>query len=339
MKFDRRELFTALKNCKPALADKNPLTQLLCYYFTGESLFAYNNIIGIDVPLETDFKGGVQGALLYGMVSNSLAKQAEITLDGNDFLLKLGGSKAKFPSLPPDSAVWEFPQLPKKHIKLDQKLLDAIQHVLISATDETGVSFISEKDRLRLYSTNDRSLAWSVVNGTDLPKVRMEVPPAFCQQVLELCAAGGKLYLEEDAVMAVAENGTAIFSRLIHSEKPLDYDSALANVLPENYHKKVTEIPGRLALAYDRVLVLCGVLPIGVKHTVADAMLSLELDTNAGELREKVPLEGASYKAESAFDVALVKKGLSKMDKILFTDNCVIMTMGNHSGFVVSGMV
>jgi DNA polymerase III sliding clamp (beta) subunit (PCNA family) len=337
VKIERRDLFQALKAARPALADKNPLTQLLCYWFNGQSLFAYNNIIGVDVPLETDFKGGVQGALLFGLVSNSLSKTAEITVDGGDFLLKLGGSKSKFPTLPMDAAVWEFPALPKKSIKINQSLLDAIQHVLISTTDEMGVTFISESDRLRLYSTNDRSLAWAMVDMGG-PKIRMEVPPAFCQQVLDLCAAGGELYLEEDSIMAVADNGPAIFSRLIHSEQPLDYDAALANVLPENYPKKMIDIPGRLSMAYDRALVLSGGQPLGVNHVAADGILSLALDTNAGELRERVVLEGFNFKAKAAFDVALVKKGLGKMEKILFTDDCAIMTAGKHLGYVVSAM-
>ena len=100
MKLERKELLAALKACKPALAEKDPLTQLLCLWFSGQSLFAYNNVIGIDAPLETDFKGGVQGALLFGLVSNSLAKQAEITVDGSDFDAQVWSPEQAAPGIP-----------------------------------------------------------------------------------------------------------------------------------------------------------------------------------------------------------------------------------------------
>lgn len=340
MKIERKELHNALKAAKPALADKNPMTQLLCLWFSGESLYAYNNVIGIDVPLKTDFKGGIQGSTLFGLVSNSLAKFAEVSVDKSDFILKLGTAKARLPSLSIDQAVWEFPSLPSTYVEITDKLLSAVKHVMMSASEETGVSFISEKDRMCLYSTNDRTLSWSTINQTVMKKGRFEVPPAFCDQLIAQCRAGGRLYLDDDSIMATAEKdgGVGIFSRLIHSEQPLDYDKALSSALPENYHKKTIEAPGKLVMAIERALVLSNGQVLGVKHSVANEELLLSLDTNAGELRERIPLEGVKFTAEAAFDVSLIKKGMGSMERMLITNDCFILTSGTHSGYLVSAM-
>lgn len=338
MKLERKLLLSALKTAEPALADKTPLTQLLCFWFSGEALFAYNDVIGINVPFKTDFQGGVQGKTLVGLVINSKAKQAEVTVEGNGLCLKLASCKATLPTIPYDQAVWELPAKPKNGIKLDETLLAAFKHVLLSAADEIGISLVGQDGMLELYSSNDRTLSWSVAPSKKVNELRVEIPPAFCGQLLDICEEGGELFIESDFVMAVANNGAAVFSRIIHSEKPLDYAEALGVALPEGYEKQLVDTPARLALAVDRALVLTNGDILPVKHTITDGVLNLALDSNLGQLREQVPL-GIKYKIDSQFDVALIKKGLSKTDSIMFTNSCAIMCAGANSGYVVSCLV
>lgn len=341
MRIERKELQAALSAIRPAIATKDPLTQLLCVWFSGERVFAYNGTIGIDVPLKSDFKGGVAGAPLVGLVGSSVAKQAELSVETakgkNDLLLKMGTSKSRLPSQDFEQAVWSFPKLPKEGIEIDEVFLTALSRVLIAATDEYGVSLICEDDKLTLYATNNRSLAWHTVKNPGFPKTRLEISPIFCEQLLALCSDGGKLYIAKDSVLATSNDGARLFSRLTGGE-PLDYDVALQTSLPKGYSKMATEIPDKLMMAYDRALVMTTGEFAVVEHTVEEEVLRLNLKSQLGSLDEKIPMKGTSYQVAVSLDIALVRKGLATTDRIVFTEDGVVLLWGKQGGYIVAAL-
>lgn len=340
MRVERKELQAALNAVRPALASKDPLTQLLCFWFSGKRLYAFNNIIGIDVPLASDFQGGVAGATLLGMVGSSIAKFADLAVEKNNLILKMGSSRSKFPSLPFEDSVWSFPKLPKEAIAIDDTFCQCLSRTLVCATDEVGVSLICDGKRLSFFSTNDKAMAYDSIKApAGLEATRVEIPPIFCEQVLSLCSGGGKLYFSDDAVLAVSDNDERIFSRILSSGNPLDYDKAVKTSLPKGYKEKLVPIPGKLAAAMDRAMVLANGDHAPVEHAITDGTLVLNFKSNLGSLTEKIKLDQPADDVAVVLDVGMVKKGIVKADSLLLTEQNAVFGWGKSGGaFVVAAL-
>jgi hypothetical protein len=300
---------------------------------------AYNDVIGIEVPLATDFKGGLTGTLLLGLVDKSLAKKAEIT-EGKDHLgLKLSGHRSRLPILPPADAYWAFPEgddTAPWAFKADFPA--ALAHMKLAAKEDFGVCFIPKGDTLGVYATDRATVAWA-----DLPlgkkhpfTDKLVLPLPFCEQVISICGDEGELFVYDDSVVAVAPNGTRIFSRLLDPEAAPDFVGNLKRLLPDKAWSKSVDIPSKLRPALDRVKVLIGDAAEKVAFEIAGELLLLSINIAAGELNEKMALD-QKHPAVSVFLMTeRVQKGLAKGARFLITEECFVVMPDKTSGYVVA---
>src|SRR5258708_29049670 len=135
-----------LKILRPALADKSPLVALKHLWFDGAAARAFNDVIGVVMPWESDFTGGVMGTTVVGLRENSLAKEAVVESgDTGELSLRVGNAKARLPLLPVDGMVWGFPDDAIEGIPIDEPMFAALKHVMVSVpsgADSSGVTVV-----------------------------------------------------------------------------------------------------------------------------------------------------------------------------------------------------
>lgn len=348
MKIERTALAAKLAIVAPALATKDLIEDLCQLWFFGDSVVAYNDIIGIDVALRSEFKGGVRGSLLIGLLDKSRAKEITIEVDDNDQVtFKAAGAKLSLARFRPEAAPWRFPDFNEKAaFKVDETFVKAINRALISVggdsaiPDQLGVTILAEEDGwLNFYSTNDKSLLWI---GMKEPKgwdvKRLIVPQSFCEQFVRLCKDGGDLLVTDDSIMAQNAAGTRLYSRLVDSQRPLDFGRVISGSLPKDYkYKNLIPIPTRLALALDRIAVVMvgkGAEPIDVD--IEGDTLRLAGKTERAEIKDLLRLEENHPTVRMRIDPVPVRRALEYCDRMLFTERVLIMAGPDGLVYLVS---
>lgn len=65
----RKELLKALLAVKPGIASKNSIESMMYFYFAGEAVISYNDIVSIQYPLKTDFTAFVNANDFFKVLS------------------------------------------------------------------------------------------------------------------------------------------------------------------------------------------------------------------------------------------------------------------------------
>lgn len=339
MKYARAAMLDALNTCKPALAVKDLVEELTHVWFDGETMTAYNDAdLGIQVPFKTDFKGGIRGSLLLGLLHNSRAKEVEIEPADEDGHMKLvaARTRAKLPVLETERAVWEFPKVGTKDtFDITPDFVRALRAVLISVGNDTsipeklGVTVIADGGA-RMYTTDSNSIATIKVaapKGKWLAKgERVILPTAFCEQLLRLCSTGGFMEIRKDSVVAGNDQGVVVYARLVDCPNPLDLAGIVAQhrALPKG---AVFEVPPKLALALDRaIVVLEGVVGESVDMWIGAGKLRLEAHVEGrASLKDFITMPEGVPDVQLRVDPSLVKRGLPHAVDMAITEQAVLL--------------
>lgn len=347
MKMSREYLLAVLKAASPALANaKNPVQELSCLWFSGTTVAAYDDVIGIQVAFEAEFTGGVSGEKLLGLLENSAAREVtlEDTGDGN-LAMKLGGAKVKLALRPFEDWFWH-PELPRDATSwpITDEFLDGVRLALISVgaskvldPGQRGVTVIQDGDRADLYTTDATCMSWASVHTGDSPVVasggRFIMPTPFCEQLGDVAAVGQVLTVDEDAAyltglakIGKAEGGTSflLFCRLVDDDNPIDFKSVIGDNVPAD---GAFDLPGALGMALDRAMV---VLDEGapVQLDVEEGAMYLLANTGAvGEVDDGIKLHGADdHPAVTVrVDPKLLRRGLEGRESMRVTENVVVL--------------
>jgi hypothetical protein len=351
MKLERKAFLDAIDGVRPALAAKSMVEALSHIWFDGKTALAYNDsTLGIEVPFKSELKGGLRGHLLLAMLGASRAKEVEITAgEGEELLLKAGNTKLRLPLLPPKQAVWEFPETnPKEAIVLDKALLGAVNMVLVSTGDpepsvpeKLGVTFEADVNYLDVFTTDSRTIAYATCpQPKGYSTKRVTIPTPFWEETLKRCKAGGKLWLQKDCVIAQATDGTRIFSKLVHVERPIDFSSAVESNLPPDWTKRKVPMPSRMALAVERGCILLEGSPNeAVKFAVDKDRLYMDAKVPFGELHDSMALDKPHEAVTVGLDPTLVKRGLGVCDSFMLTADCMVLSSGKNFIYLVSALV
>lgn len=339
MKYPRAELLQALNMVRPALAAKDLIEELSHVWFDGATITAYNDAdLGIQVPFKTDFKGGVRGALLLGLLNASKAKEVELeTTDDNHLKLVASRTRGKLAVLDSERSVWQFPEFdPKDGVKINEDFLRVLQAVLVSVGNDTstpeklGVTLVAEKTAVRMYSTDSKSVACVVAEAPKgkwfKPGLRVILPTAFCEQLLRLCSGGGSMHIAQDSVVAANPQGVMLYARLVDVQRPLDF------VATFNQHADLKDgvafdVPPKLALALERAMVILeGVVGESVEISTAAGKLRLEAHVEGrANVKDYITLPEGVPEVLLRVDPSLVKRALPYATQIAITEGAVVL--------------
>lgn len=339
MEISRTELLKALTIAKPALAIKDIIFETTHFWFTGETVFAYDDRIGIEVPFKSDFQGGILGKLLLGILEKSRADKIVIEPGRHEgeILLKIGRARIDLAHLELKRAIWHFPKLTKadeeEFFDIDVNFASIIDQMLIcagqntSVPDQLGVTFKpSEENNLDLYTTDGSTIAWAQL---ELPEGyqahRCCVPVEFCAQLVALCKAKGEMLISDDFSVAEFESGVRIFGRMVDVPRPLDFQEQIEECVPEP--ELLVKLPGRFKLAIERVAVILEHLPGAPAEVSIDkeGVLRLFAKADRGEIRDAMRLDQEHEEVVSYFDPALVRRGVDKRTEFFLRRDVLVM--------------
>lgn len=340
----RTELLEKLTLAQPALNDGTLIPVLSHFWFTGTHLMAYNDLISISTPLETDFSGAIPGETLVSLLKASRSKELTIGPDkSGNVLIKAGTGRFKLPLLPPDAFIFEMPVMPDgkglpKNAR--EELVDAFKTCLMSVGTDTsvpeqlGVTVIPDGEKLLLFSTNFATMTHVTVpvTGSSTLKERVILPRAFVQQFVQMVKGGEETLLvirRDHAMFKVGE--TQVFGRLIETNNPLDFPRLLKSHLPKDHEKLLSDIPAKMKLILDRAVIIAD-SKIDQQKTVITAQegeITFTSKSERGEVRDTMKASTQQTDVEIMVEPKLIRTGCDGFDKYLITKGCVAMTRGN----------
>lgn len=336
MKVNRIDLIKALELAKPALAAKSRVEVLADYWVYDNVIIAYNDTIGIEVPFKLGLNGGFRGSLLLGLLQSFSGNEAELVEDKDKgVILKCGKSKSKLARNGIEKAVWTFPEVDEsKLFVIGEELLTSIQRVLISvgadssSPEQTGVTIYPGDGFIDVLATDDKSISWAQLDTPEgFQGDRVCVPEAFCEQLLRLCGTNAKFGIFDKFVMAENEAGVRLFGRLISVSEPLNFDSHLDNLIPKGFKKSAIEIPVDFKAAVDRAALVIGDVDAGILAEFTDDGLRMTSKGSYGELDDVVELveHPNNPDVRCNFTPKLMKRALDRVDRMLFTEQAIIL--------------
>jgi DNA polymerase III sliding clamp (beta) subunit (PCNA family) len=334
----RTEFLEALNKGRAALATKEMLPELTHFWFDGKTVTAYNDVIGIQVPYSTPFKGGFRGALLMGFMENSRAKEIKLTALDNDLVeAKAAGARLKLALLGPERNMWQFPEVPDSaFFKIGDDMLKVIDTHLISVSadttvaDQLGLTLQQADDEIDLYTTDSKSITWSAIKrpkGVSFQD-RVTVPATFCEQLLKICAKGGMMHINADKNFVVAYNdkGVRLWSRLIEVRDPKDFRRIVSNEVPKGGVKAAFPMPQRLKLALERALVvLTGTKDQAITFIADGDILRLFTKNDTAECKDALDVDGVHPNVEARIDPTLVKRIADKAAHFRLTETALVI--------------
>jgi DNA polymerase III sliding clamp (beta) subunit (PCNA family) len=367
MAIKRDELLQKLEIVAPALADHDLIPALTYILFTGTHLVAYNDSIGIATPLKTEFTGTIPGKMLIDFLRiTAHAAEVEITQvnerivepidEANeavtlyDVQLKAGRTKLVLNALPKAeyTAIFEMPPRPKNAAKVDEKFLTAIEDCLQATSkqgvtpDHRGVTFIPNKQDVKLFSTNSITISYSKVTLSDKAGIKQRVclPSAFCQQMIALGkqAEGCWFVLRDDHALFMTEKAT-LFSRLLQSENPLNFEDTLKRHLPNNvsaFSQLNDAQRPRLKSALELAARICDIKGNEVRTRVRcqKDMMEFLSSSNRGDA-DSIKIKHAPV--DVFFQASYLRDVYDRYETILFSNQSVLLSRDNmNSVFILA---
>lgn len=345
MKIPRLELLTALKMAEPALATKSIIEELTYFWFTGEHLVGYNDILGITIPLRTEFKGGIKGSLLLGLLEKSRARDVEFLLSDTELLVKAANARLSLSYTDIARAIWTEPEFDNPiEFSITKEFLQAIEDVLVSVgydtsvPDQLGVTLLPDTNTLYFFTTDSKTISRSMLpfdcNG--LPE-RMILPLTFCEQLLKLCKKGGTLLLSATSVCAVNKENVHLFTRLIETTRPLEFHLTMNNAMAQLEDNHLIAIPNRFKLALERVSI---VLSVNVGEpalfSIDDGVLHMHAKTGLGEINDSMRLDEVHSSIDVHVDPLLIKRAVASCSSFCIGPSCVFLSKQPHFMHLIS---
>lgn len=337
MKVERGPLLGIMRLLKPAVAEKSLVEGLTHVFFDGQTVTAFNDIIGIEIPCNLPIAGGLMGVTLLGILEHSSDPEADLEPSETEVLVKLRGVRAKLPVLPLDRAALPFGEVVSGGTPVDAAFLAALRHAMLSVAVSGpygggGITVMVEGQGLGFYSSDLKSISWVRIGLDDVSNYpdRIVLSAEFCTQLLSLCADGGEITVTQDSVTATdIATGIRLFGRLIEEAEgqQADFAGTIASLFPEG--AKPTPLPSvGLGEALARAQVITPSGQVAKVHVLVDkAVLRLELETDLGKLDEVIPLEKPlpENKLESDMDAVLVARGLASSDRFLLNERSIVL--------------
>lgn len=339
-------LLKALTTAAPALAARPVIPALQLFWFTGTALRATDGFIGIEVPLETDFEGGVPGKVLLGFVSSMKRKSVKITQKDNALVFAAGRSKITLPLNTTEASVWQFDteEVHLGEFSLDAGWRAALDFAQVSVTNNTtdderrGVTFAPEGKNLNVYATDDASLAWAAMSK---PKgwqaERFTLPGDFVHEILRVNSEDEKDTLRVFAKMARAflPGGVEISTTFLTVTEPTDFQKHIKRF---SHNMEPIAIPKEFGPALERAALLKEDKD-GIVATILlgeEGQFRIEAASSLGELKERIPHEGEHSEITFKVEPHIVLRALAKRETMIASKRCLTLVGPDNFMYMVA---
>jgi DNA polymerase III sliding clamp (beta) subunit (PCNA family) len=335
---NRKRLLQRLKLAEPALSEYGLVPVMQHFWFTGDRVIAYDDRIAISTSLKTEFRGAVPGKHLIALLTMLRVRWFELLAENDQASIRFGDTHLIMPLLPPDEfeSVFHMPRMAKENAirGLAGPFLAAVEDCLSSVSkhtvkpDQLGVTLIPRDGELLLFSTNGAALSHVrlPVNSTNGFNRRVILSANFCRAMLRLAreAQATGMALGDGYALFTADD-TQLFSRLIESNRPVDFEDIMKRFTPRRVHKQLVNIPhAELGPVFARAaLTDIQGRDVQTRITIRNGEATFHSRSDRGEMFDVIELPGQPD-AELEISTRLLQKDYAAFDKVLFTSKCVI---------------
>ncbi len=331
-----RTLLEALAAASNAVATSNLVPALSHFWFNKDTVTAYNDTIGIEVPCNTAFVGGVPNTLLTFLRACNKNEEVSMTATDKEVTVEVGDKQMKTPILRSKCPITIPKQGNAPSIAVSKQLVHAFKTCMHSVSTDSsrpehlGITVIPGDDKLQVFSTDSKTMTWV----RDVPaKIkgdpeRVILATEFCQQLIAFAAEKQfeTIELNDDNAIVRASDVT-LFGRLIESLPPLPFGEILQSHLPKDYRTRTIPIPVGLKQVLDRAVVITSLdlEKMRTRIVVKEGTATFSTKSNRGdETIDELPLRHEDIKLNvEAWRMGAVcdhfAKMLLKEDVALFT--------------------
>lgn len=335
----RTDFLKILDICKPALSSQDFIPVLTNFCFTdGGTVYAYNDVIGIETDCDIGFVGGIKGVLLLQLLSKSKAKELHFIDDSGTLKIKAARSEFEFQHIPEEDFIFDYPDFDDTpSIQVTEELLEGITRCLIAASDNpmlptrAGITLIPGDQGLTLYATDGFSMASYLCDDDVTGFDHVIFPNQFCQQLIRLGKMhkeGGTVYIGKRSVLADF-GGTTLFSKLLTTEDPLDFEKVFGNHW-EDAEGKMMSLPKTFHLGLDRA---CTILSSDTnaidkltKLEVEDGILMLVTKTEHGKVEDTFDLPKTKRHLVKTTNPSYLLRAIPYVSQISFGPESIVMS-------------
>lgn len=347
---DVTELVSKLNIAKIALTKSNRIEHFAYFWFDRNFVYAFDDILGVRVPFESDVLGGVRGDVLLDVLRNVKTSEAEMNVVKGSLVLRSNKKILIRLTMKPFNEfkeIWAINE-PDWDIgfKLDQPTLESIMSVMFSVgsqqvlnPEQLGVTVLqTSTNEINFYSTDSQTASWSRVSAIDGIYSTMDhtlciFPTNFCTQLKKFAKVDSKLWVDSSCVYYKGVDNVLIFSRLVEVEKPVDFPSIFKKYLVNEF----IPIPENFVDTVRRIHFLTENENSPCEFKLENNVLSLAAVASYGEIREDfdVTYSGDVYKGR--VDPELLFRALRSDDRthMMFSPDCIILKGPNNFRHIV----
>lgn len=339
-----------------------PVMDALC--FDAEYAWAYNGGQAVQTKLASPIKGAVIARPVLKLLGSYTSEKIQVETHPDTaeitFSSPTGSSKARLPSLPPESFILNMPEFMAKlrtgdkilhQVAITPDIVTAFTKVLVSVgndpvdVSQIGVTLAALEKQEAVYSTDNLSVSRHILpprtlwRDPDIPQIIFPKPfiERFVDFYKQLIVDGSDTactlyYLHGDDDSAkpttlVADFGsTQLYSSLLSTPTKYDFKSIFDRFMPPRSPFTYPVPPG-LVNVLDRALILQhGDAYQRVNLQIEDSQLVVMCQGSSGSMREEIDLKISGARSKKfVVDAAIFKRACQLGHNIAFLDETVML--------------
>lgn len=327
---DVKQIVKALKDVSPAIAKDDVLPVLSHYCFDGSGVYAYNDMIAMRRPV-SGF-GGFEGAVSKDIlkVLSAASQNASVDTSKSSLTVKDGRSKAALAFLDPEEFLFKQPDLSgATPIRVEEDLVWGLEYAMRSvdqkSKDATINAVIISADCIS--ATDNISLTrWMLderlpIDGLSTGSI--VVPSPFVKHLLNWCNNDCDLYLSEDHCVALFDDGSMLFTKVL-TDEALDFDGVI-----DSYHNPYDEYSVSVNNGLISRLKFIKQLVTDVNVVLEDGAITVTGNSDTAEVEEVFDVDYDGRKILFNMEVESLVRAFEMSDEAFFNEGCLSTFIGD----------